>query len=124
MHQVLRDIADAEDIDLLVSAFYERVRPDTLIGHFFTDLDWDHHIPRITSFWCMVLLGDRTYQGDPMTAHIRLAQQQPMSPAHFERWLQHWVANADELFRGPRTEEAKSRARSIAAVMAHKVHAR
>lgn len=119
-----RDIADNNDIDRLVRAFYERVRPDPLIGHFFVDLDWDHHIPRITAFWNMILLGDRSYEGDPMTAHILLSRQQPMHAQHFERWLAHWDTNADALFAGPKTEEAKSRARTIAGLMAHKVGSR
>lgn len=64
------DISTIDDIDLLVRSFYQRARPDESIGHFFANLDWDHHIPRIVSFWRMVLLGDREFQGDPMTAHI------------------------------------------------------
>lgn len=116
-----RDIGTAEDIALLVRSFYERVRPDPELGHFFAELDWGHHTPRIASFWGMVLLGDRTYQGDPMTAHIRLARTHPMEPRHFERWLAHWRATVDELFSGPKAEEAKERARTIAGVMAHKV---
>ncbi|MBK8226166.1 MAG: group III truncated hemoglobin [Flavobacteriales bacterium] len=117
------DIRTAEDIDQLVRSFYQRSRPDALIGHFFTHLDWDLHIPRIVSFWRMVLLGDREYQGDPMTAHVQLAREQPLSKAHFERWLLHWDAAADGLFAGPKADEAKQRARTIAAVMAHKVGA-
>ncbi|HRD53395.1 MAG TPA: group III truncated hemoglobin [Flavobacteriales bacterium] len=115
------DIAGADDIDRLVRAFYTRVRPDAVIGHFFTELDWDHHIPRIVSFWCMVLLGDRSYQGDPMTAHILLSRKQPMQAAHFAQWLMHWEATVDDLFEGAKAEEAKQRARTIASVMEHKV---
>ncbi|MBK9176993.1 MAG: hypothetical protein IPM46_11815 [Flavobacteriales bacterium] len=36
------DIRTADDIDALVRAFYERARPDPVIGHFFVDLDWKH----------------------------------------------------------------------------------
>jgi hemoglobin len=115
------DIRTAEDIDRLVRAFYQRASPDTLIGHFFVNLDWEHHIPRIVSFWRMVLLGDREYQGDPMTVHIQLAREQPMTNAHFERWLLHWEAAVNELFAGPKADEAKQRARTIASVMALKV---
>lgn len=117
------DITSPADIDRLVRAFYTRVRPDAVIGHFFTELDWDHHIPRIVSFWCMVLLGDRSYQGDPMTAHILLSRKQPMQAAHFAHWLMHWEATVDDLFAGPNADEAKQRARTIAAVMEHKVNA-
>jgi hemoglobin len=115
------DIQTAEDIDALVGAFYERARPDPVIGHFFVDLDWEHHIPRITAYWRMVLFGDRTYQGDPMTAHVSLARKQPMETVHFKQWLMHWKATVEELFEGPKADEAKDRARTIAAVMEHKV---
>ncbi len=115
------DIRTTDDIAILVRSFYERVRPDPELGHFFADLDWGHHIPRIASFWAMVLLGDRSYQGDPMTTHIRLARTHPMEPRHFERWLAHWQAAVDDLFSGPKSDEAKERARTIAGIMAHKV---
>lgn len=117
------DIRTADDIGALVRAFYERARPDPVIGHFFVDLDWKHHIPRITSFWCMVLLGDRAFQGDPMTAHILLNRRMPMQQAHFDQWLALWQRTVDELFKGPNAEVAKDRARTIAAVMARKISA-
>ena len=84
---VRTDITTFADVSTLIDTFYSAVRPDPVIGHFFVDLDWDTHIPRIASFWNMVLLGDRSYQGDPMTAHIHLHRRIPMSAAHFERWL-------------------------------------
>ncbi len=115
------DINDAADINRLVRAFYARVRPDAVIGAFFTHLDWDHHIPRIAAFWGMVLLGDRAYHGDPMTAHIALSRRHPIQHVHFERWLRHWDATVDDFFAGPKADEAKQRARTIAAVMEHKV---
>lgn len=116
-----QDIRTAEDIDLLVRTFYQGVRPDEVIGHFFTHLDWDHHIPRITSFWRMVLLGEKAYAGDPMTTHLQLARRMPMEQAHFDRWLALWTATVDELFSGTTAEEAKQRARAIAGLMAFKV---
>ncbi|MBL7964564.1 MAG: group III truncated hemoglobin [Flavobacteriales bacterium] len=115
------DIRTKEDIQRLVETFYASVKPDPVIGHFFTGLDWDHHIPLITSFWAMVLLGERTYTGDPMTAHRRLHQRMPMQRSHFDHWLSIWEHTVDELFAGMVADEAKQRAHSIAAVMAHKV---
>lgn len=119
-----RDIATPQDVRTLIEAFYARARPDALIGHFFTNLDWDHHIPLIASFWEMVLFGDRHYQGDPMTAHVHLHQRIPMEPDHFERWLSLFDHTVDSLFTGPKADEAKQRARTIAGVMAHRVTGR
>ena len=115
------DITSFADVSTLIDTFYTAVRPDPVIGHFFVDLDWDTHIPRIASFWNMVLFGDRSYQGDPMTAHIHLHRRIPMNATHFERWLQLFESTVDELFAGPKAEEAKQRAHTIAGVMEHKV---
>jgi hemoglobin len=119
-----RELSTPADVRTLIEAFYARARPDPLIGHFFTTLDWDHHIPLIASFWEMVLFGDRKCQGDPMTAHVHLHQRIPMEPDHFERWLSLFDHTVDSLFTGPKADEAKQRARTIAGVMAHRVTGR
>ncbi len=106
---------------MLVARFYARITVDPLIGHFFAHLDLAAHLPRIEAFWRMVLLGDRSYAGDPMTAHIRLDPRHRMEQAHFDAWLRHWEDTVDELFAGPNAEEAKARARTIAPVMLHMV---
>ncbi len=115
------DITGPEDTRRLIERFYTRVRPDPVIGHFFTTLDWDHHIPRITAFWNMVLFGDASFQGDPMTSHKHLHARSPMSPEHFTHWVTLFQDTVDELFTGPKAEEAKQRAQSIAGVMMLKV---
>ena len=115
------DITSSTDIAVLIDAFYSAARPDPVIGHFFTHLDWDTHIPKITSFWNMVLFGDKAFQGDPMGTHVRLDKEHRMDPAHFERWLLLFDATVDRLFQGPKADEAKQRARTIAGVMHHKV---
>lgn len=116
-----RDIASAEDVRELVARFYERITIDPLIGHFFTHLVLASHLPRIEAFWRMVLFGDRSYQGEPMSAHIRLDARHRMEKVHFDRWLREWEASVDALFSGPVAEAAKDRARTIAPVMLHKV---
>ena len=115
------DILTEADVFQLIDRFYTRVRPDPVIGHFFTELNWDHHIPHITQFWCMALFGDRRFQGDPMTAHKKLNTRLPMHPDHFAHWVGLFQTTVDELFSGPKAEEAKQRAQSIAGVMMHKV---
>ena len=117
----LADISTPADVDHLIRTFYTAVRPDPVIGQFFFELDWDTHIPRIVSFWNMVLFGDGEYQGEPMTAHARLHQRIPMEQTHFDRWLELFTATIDALYAGPKSEEAKQRARTIAGVMVYKV---
>lgn len=114
-------IDSEENVRALVQRFYDRATKDELIGHFFADLDLPAHLPKITSFWCMVLLGDPTYQGSPIAAHMMLDRRMRMEPQHFDRWLTIWESTCDELFSGDKAEEAKQRARTIASVMLHKV---
>jgi hemoglobin len=110
------DIATSEDVRDLVKAFYDKLLADAEMRHFFADLDLPHHLPRIEAFWRGVLFGDRSYTGDPMTAHIALNKRHPMEQKHFDRWITHWNATLAELFSGPKAEEAKARAATIAAV--------
>ena len=47
------DIQNREDITLLVSEFYKKVRQDAVLGPFFNDTitDWEHHLNHLTTFW-------------------------------------------------------------------------
>ncbi|MBV6405964.1 MAG: Group 3 truncated hemoglobin ctb [Flavobacteriales bacterium] len=115
------DLDSADRIDALVHAFYARVRPDPVLGPWFTEVDWPHHIPRIQAFWRGVLLGLPGYEGDPMTAHIGLHRRKPLDPAAFDRWVALWTDTVRAHHAGPKAEEAIARAGSIAGVMRHRV---
>jgi hemoglobin len=56
-----------------------------------------------------------------MRVHIDLHQKEPLTQAHFERWLAHFNATVDEMFVGPKAHLAKERALSIATVMRIKI---
>jgi hemoglobin len=114
----LPDITGHADVERLVTAFYAKARHDPALAHFFAQVDWAHHTPRIVDFWDTLLFGTGTYRDDAMTPHVRLHQRTPLSPAHFERWVALFTGTVDDLFQGPKAEEAKMRARSIAGVMA------
>lgn len=118
------DITRPADVHLLIDRFYAEVRPDPLIGHFFTHVDWTHHTPRIEAFWEQLLLGTARFEGDPMGAHRLLNARLPMEREHFDRWVQLFHATVDALFTGPKAEEAKQRASAIAGVMLLKVKGR
>ena len=47
------DIKTREDVFLLVSSFYVKVRTDDVLGPFFNEAikDWDAHLERLTIFW-------------------------------------------------------------------------
>lgn len=117
----MTDIASVEDVRLLVGTFYQRLVIDPVVGKFFIGLDLEHHLPRIRSFWEMVLLDRPGYTTNVTEVHLKLNQRIPMERAHFDRWLELFRGTVDELFAGPNAEEAKMRALSIAAVMLVKV---
>lgn len=111
------DITTAAQIDALVQRFYRDLVVDPLVGPFFHGLDLDHHLPRISAFWRMVLLGEPGYTTNVTEVHLRLNERMPMHKEHFDRWLELLRKAVDEAHAGPNAEEAKLRALSIAAVM-------
>jgi len=44
---VMADITTEADIQQLVERFYTALHADSVVGHFFADLDLPHHLPRI-----------------------------------------------------------------------------
>ncbi|WP_210493257.1 group III truncated hemoglobin [Patulibacter sp. SYSU D01012] len=111
------DIRDRDDVERLVRAFYERALVDPVIGFLFVDvarLDLDAHVPVITSFWATILLGEGSYRGGAFRPHAALNAQARLRPGHFARWLLLWRATVDELFAGPRAEQAKHHAERVA----------
>lgn len=122
----MNDLKTKDDIRQLVEAFYAKAKKDGLIAHFFNEVvvfEWEEHIPMVVSFWEKILLGNGNYQGNPMTKHIALNQLSPIKKVHFERWLEIWGNTINELFEGEKAEEAKERAKSIAAIMQFKLNA-
>ena len=113
----MQDIESRKDIEILVSTFYNKVRHDPLLAPVFAHVDWVHHLPVMVDFWSSILLGDMRYQGNPFQKHIGL----PISAAHFEQWLKLFISTVDDGFAGPRADEARLRAKSIAGLFQHKL---
>ena len=114
---MLTDIQNRNDIETLVSTFYQKAIPDALIGHFFTTvkpLNMAVHLPKISDFWESMLLGSPVYSGSPMQVHLMLNQLSPMKPEHFKQWLRLWSETVDELFSGEIARLAKERGHMVA----------
>jgi len=111
------DIKNREDVFLLVSSFYEKVRKDEILGPFFNDTikDWDEHLQNLTTFWESSLFFKTKYLGDPLKAHARVdaAFNNSISELHFGIWLNLWFQTIDELFEGDYAQNAKRRARKM-----------
>ncbi|MCW3462925.1 group III truncated hemoglobin [Chitinophaga nivalis] len=121
---VQREIANREDVILLVDSFYEKVQQDNLIGFIFNDIarvDWSHHLPIMYNFWESLLLDSHNYGRNAMEPHFRLNKLIPLEPAFFDRWLELFEATVHELFTGTKASLAITRARSIKGIMALKM---
>jgi hemoglobin len=111
------DIKTKEDVFLLVSSFYDKVRQDAVLGPFFNNVitDWDAHIDRLTNFWESSLFLKTKYLGNPLEVHVKVDRENnnSITELHFGLWLNLWFQTIDELFEGDYAENAKRRARKM-----------
>lgn len=115
-----KDIANREDLLLLVTEFYKKLLADDSISYLFTDvakIDLTHHLPVLVDFWDNILFQSNTYQKNAMQPHMVLHQKSPLRKHHFDTWLNYFIQTVDELFDGEKAFLAKERARSIVTVM-------
>lgn len=115
-----KDIADIEDIKLLVNRFYDSVREDELLGPIFNDVikdRWPEHLEKMYRFWQTVLLEEHTYYGSPFPPHAKL----PVEKLHFERWIKLFITTVDNHFDGELAYEAKWRAQKMAEMFNYKI---
>ena len=118
----MNDIKSREDIELLITKFYEKMLDDIVIGFIFTDIakiDLDEHKSVICDFWETVLFNRPVYKRGPevMRVHHELNKKIKLKKGHFTRWLFLFSSTIDELFEGEFADRAKDRANSIALLM-------
>jgi hemoglobin len=119
-----KDIENRDDIVLLVNTFYEKVKADAAIKHFFSEVvkvDWETHLPIMYNFWENIVFHTGSYTGNPMEVHQQLHNKCPMHKLHFERWIALFNETVEELFEGGKAFQIKQRALSIATVMQLKI---
>ena len=119
------DIKTREDVFLLVSTFYEKVRANEQIGYFFNNAikNWDEHLDKLTIFWEKNLFLRGKYLGDPLVAHAKVDKENDntITEMHFGVWLNLWFQTIDELFEGDYAENAKRRARKMSTFLYLKI---
>jgi len=116
-----QDIQTREEVFILVTEFYKKVRVDDVLGPFFNNVikDWDTHIDRLTTFWESSLFMTRKleqrYNGNPLEVHVKVDQENnhSITELHFGLWLNLWFQTIDDLFEGEMAENAKRRARKM-----------
>ncbi len=119
-----KDILARSDIELLVDAFYAKIKVDNLIGFIFTDINnvnWEKHLPIMYNFFENMLFYTGSYTGNPMEVHKHVNRLFPLTTEHFLRWNLLFSKTVDELFAGKTAELVKQRVNSISTVMQLKI---
>lgn len=114
------DLLDLNDIKLLVDTFYSNVRKDALLAPIFNERigeRWPEHLQKMYTFWQTLLLDQHTYHGSPFPVHMQL----PIDQSHFSVWIQLFNQTVNELFAGPKAEEAKWRGAKMAELFTSKL---
>ena len=118
------DISSRKKKKKMVLQFYEAVKADKTIGFIFTDvvhMNWEKHIPVIVDFWETILLDNPVYTKNAMEVHYDFNKKLPLRKEHFSSWVHLFTTTVDDLFEGKIAALAKTRAKSIAAVMLFKM---
>ncbi len=121
MKPVLPDISDEDSIKVLVDSFYRKVNADDLLSPIFNDVaqvKWEEHLPIMYQFWSTLLFHTNAYKGRPWPKHALL----PVSAEHFARWVLLFKKTVDENFSGPKANDAKNIAASIANTFQNRLH--
>lgn len=115
------DIQNNNDIEIFVNSFYQKIMTNDLLSPIFNAKipagAWPAHLKKMYAFWNAILFSERGFEGNPMQKHLQL----PIDEAHFGQWLLLFRQTIDELYEGPKAEEAKQRAASIAQIMNFKI---
>ncbi len=119
-------LANREDIYLLVTSFYKKIRKDPALGPIFNAIivDWESHFIVLTDFWESQLLVRRTYLGNPIEVHQQVDSKMnhTITSEHFGLWLNLWFETLDELFTGELVWIAKNRAQKMSTMLFMKIY--
>lgn len=99
----LESSINRENIIRLMALFYSKAMRDDVLGPFFTnelgddieDEEWVEHIELLADFWLATLLGEKTYKGNFIGAHIKIAN---INKESFIQWIQLFSESADEIY--------------------------
>lgn len=118
------DINNRSDLETLIFSFYNRVKADQQISHFFRDVvpvNWENHLPVMVDFWDHVLFHSGSYRGNPLQKHRQVSLIEPIRKPDFTRWIQLWEQTVDDLYSGEMADTIKRKAGDIARLMQGKL---
>lgn len=116
----MKEITNREDISILITTFYKRIRKNELLGPIFNkhipEDQWPDHLFKLTDFWETNLFGIAKFKGNPSQKHINVDKNSgyTISQVHFGEWLNLWYKTVDDLYEGELAFKAKNSARKMA----------
>lgn len=118
----MKDIENKQDIENLVNHFYVKLVKVEGINEFFKHINWEHHLPIMVGFWDFILFNTpNAYMANVMNPHLAINERMTINPEHFEQWLNTFNESVNDLFAGPKAEDAKNAAFNIGATMKYKI---
>lgn len=111
------DIQSRDDIILIVNTFYEEVKNDEKLKHYFGNVQWEKHLPVMYDFWENVVFYTGGYSGNPMEKHKAALQKFALDSTHFQHWVLLFTRVVNALFAGKNAKIIVERAQSIAKIM-------
>ncbi|GEO06241.1 hypothetical protein AAE02nite_39050 [Adhaeribacter aerolatus] len=114
-----KDIASAADIQLLVDAYYQKLKSQPYLLALFEDLssrDWNQHLFQMKSFWQSVVLKSASFTGHPLILHAFL----PAHQAQVREWVHLFHEAVEEHFKGPTAAATKNFAEQLVRIFSYK----
>ena len=116
---MLADQITKDNIETMVIVFYRRVLKDDLVGPYFIhelgdDMDnkcWQAHLKLLVDFWASIVLGDTSYQRNPLGPHVMMDD---LSPEVFKQWLKLFFEILDGIYAPQIADIFKERSTIIA----------
>ena len=101
-----------------MTLFYKKAMHDQDLGPFFihelgddiTSEDWVEHIELLADFWLAELLGQKTYKGNFIGAHIKVPH---INKKSFISWIALFSQSADEVYVPETSELFKEKGRLL-----------
>lgn len=102
-----------------MTSFYEKAIQDEELAPFFIDElgddlaeeEWVEHIELLADFWLAEILGEDTYYGNFIGAHVKMPRIRKESLAN---WVELFTQTADEVYLPEVAEPLKKKGRQLA----------
>jgi len=99
----VQDSITRENLRVLMTSFYTRAIEHHELGPYFinelgddiTDEEWVDHIELLADFWLAKILGEDTYYGNFIGAHVKMPH---IKKENFAQWVELFSMAADEVY--------------------------